>query len=455
MALFGDDEKPGALFIQVLDWMLAPLVVVWPAAVLGTYFAAAAIAAAPFDRELRDRLDWLTWSLAVPDATSSERLKALRLDAFERFTFQVARPDGSVVAGDASLPRARPGEMGIAPAAVFREAFIDGERMRVVSRLVQRGPDGLVVQVAEPMQRRHELAGGMSIVVMWVIALLVPATVGLVWYGLRRGLAPLQRLRQRVEARAPDDLSPIAPEAVPYEIAPLVNSLNRQLERVRASLEAQRRFVADAAHQMRTPLAGLKTQAEAAQRAATLAEARERLAQIEEGADRMSRLVAQLLALARADDARAGEAPRERVSLNTLLQELGAEWAPRALARDVGFSFEPATDAVDIHGSALLLRELFSNLIDNAVRYTPAGGEISVRVAKQGRTAIVEDTGIGIPPAERPRVFDRFHRVLGSGVAGSGLGLSIVREIAELHGAGVSVDAGHGGRGTRFEVRFP
>ena len=439
------------MFVQVLDWMLAPLVILWPAAVLGTYFATIAIADAPFDRELRERLDYIAQEVARPSATP-ERLAALRLDRFEPFFFQVTR-EGRLVAGEPGLPRVPPAERE-EDGAAYGESIFDGERMRVAFRRVPVGDETYVIQVAEPVQRRHDLAGGMSVVVMWMIALLVPATVALVWYGLRRGLAPLQRLRERIEARGPDDLSPIPAEAVPFEIAPLVNTLNRQLERVRASLESQRRFVADAAHQMRTPLAGLKTQAEVAQRAETLQEARERLARIEEGADRMSRLVAQLLALARADDARAASAPREPVSLNALLQELAAEWAPRALAQDVGVSFEPAADAAPIQGAPLLLRELFSNLLDNAVRYTPAGGEVAVRVAGHGRVAIVEDTGIGIPEGERARVFDRFHRVLGTGVPGSGLGLAVVREIATLHGATVAVGEGPGGRGTRIEVRF-
>jgi two-component system sensor histidine kinase TctE len=284
---------------------------------------------------------------------------------------------------------------------------------------------------------------------------LLGATLVLVWLGLRHGLAPLATLRARIEAREPDDLSPITPEALPDEIAPLIATLNRQLERVRRNLDAQRRFVADAAHQMRTPIAGLKTQAQAALRGATLAEAHQRLAHIEESADRLGRLMTQLLALARADDARIQPAAREAVDLNVVLRDVCSQWADRALAKPVQLDFDAAQSPATVEGSSLLLRELFANLLDNAIRYTPEGGDVLVRVqAQPAREVVVEDTGIGIAPGERELVFEPFYRVLGTGVAGSGLGLPIVKAIAALHGATVAIEDRDAGTGTRFRVVF-
>jgi two-component system sensor histidine kinase TctE len=287
-----------------------------------------------------------------------------------------------------------------------------------------------------------------------VMLLLAPVTVALVWFGLKRGLRPLERLRERVERRGPEDLSPIPPDEVPAEVSPLVKTLNRQLERVRRNLDAQRHFVADAAHQLRTPLAGLKTQAEAALRGETLEAARARLRHIEESADRLSRLVAQLLSLARADDALTQSAPRESVELNGLLHDACASWAERAVAKQVALGFDPASHPVEVRGAPLLLRELFTNLIDNAIRYTPPGGEVTARVvAGTPREVVVEDTGAGIAQGDRELVFERFYRVLGSGESGSGLGLPIVKAIAELHGASVRIE--DNGGGTRFVVSFP
>jgi len=450
-----------SLFVQVLGWMGAPLIVLWPAAVAGTYFAATAIADATYDTQLREMVH-----AVGEEARSRVRslegqpaqlpvLNAFRDDPVEPYYVQLAVNRGRVLAGDQMMPAS--GESDTPPDAVvrFREGRLFGQAVRVAYALVPGEPTTFLVQVAEPLHRRGELVGNVTEIVMVVILLLLTATFVTLWYGLRHGLSPLTRLRDRVERRDPEDLSPLPPDDVPTEIAPLVNTLNRQLERVRANTEVQRRFVADAAHQMRTPLAGLKTQAEAAMRDESLEEARERLARIEESADRMGRLVTQLLSLARADDARSNPAPREPVELNALLREVCAHWADRALAKGVSLGFDEAPGAVTVPGSPLLLRELFANLIDNAIRYTPAGGEVEVSVRDKPPVVSVSDTGLGIAAADRELVFDRFYRVLGTGEVGSGLGLAIVKAIADLHGAKVRVDEAEGGRGAVLRVAFP
>jgi two-component system sensor histidine kinase TctE len=442
--------------------MLGPLVIIWPAAVLITYVAAGAIADQTYDRELRDMVRAVGEEArmgfrAGTVAPSLPVLNALRNDPVDRLFVHVIDARGEVIAGDTDLPKPGPEDPPPGLAVQFRLTALGAEPLRVAYWLVPAasGAGALVVQVGEPTRRRRELVGDVTKLVMAVIMLLAPVTVALVWFGLKRGLYPLERLRARVEARGPDDLSPIPSEEVPAEVAPLVKTLNRQLDRVRRNLDAQRHFVADAAHQLRTPLAGLKTQAEAALRGETLEAARARLRHIEESADRLSRLVTQLLSLARADDARVQVTPRESVDLNLVLHEACAAWAERAVAKQVALGFDPAAHRAEVRAAPLLLRELFMNLIDNAIRYTPAGGEVTVRVvASSPPEVVIEDTGSGIPPADRDLVFERFYRVLGTGESGSGLGLPIVKAIAELHGAGVRIEAPPGG-GTRFVVSFP
>lgn len=458
-----EGPRAGGLFRQILDWMLAPLVVLWPATVVATYLAASAIADATFDRELRDMTRAVAEELrTLPRGAIAERqlavLSALRNDPVEKTYVQVVSATGRVLAGDADMGPAPAGpEENESPGIRIRDAELRGEAVRIGWTWVPAEADAgaMLVQVGDPIARRRGLVGNVTALVMGMVTLLVPVMVALVWFGLWRGLRPLRDLERRIEARRADDLSPIPPGDAPAELAPLMASLNSQLDRVRGHLDSQRRFVADAAHQLRTPLAGLKAQADAALREGTLAQARPRLERIEESADRLSRLVTQLLSLARADDARAQRPQMERVDLNTLLREVCEAAAESAMARQVALGFDPSAVPVAVDGAPLLLRELFANLVDNAIRYTPEGGEVAVRVESGAPPRVcIEDTGIGIPESERERVFERFHRVLGTGASGSGLGLPIVRTIAHLHGAEVGVRDREGGAGTRFEVRF-
>lgn len=448
--------RPGGIFSEVLDWMLVPLAVIWPLMVLAAYVAAATLADSAYDQELRDMVRAVGEEARSAQSTGDRVLpilNALRNDPIDRLHAQLATADGKFLAGDRALPP--PAADTATDTLQFRDIVVDGEPLRVAYNVVTLA-DGsrLLVQVAEPQERRRMLVRQVTGIVITVVLLLVPLTIAFVWLGLRRGLHPLQLLRDRVEQRRADDLSPIAPEEVPAEVAPLVNTLNTQLERVRRNLDAQRRFVADAAHQLRTPLAGLKTQAQAALRVESLETMRARIERIELSSDRLSRLVAQLLVLARADDALLRAHVREPVELNALLRDVCASSAESALAKGIALGFD-AGDALCVEGAPLLLRELFANLVDNAIRYTPEGGEVTVSVnGSPAPRVIVADNGAGIPEAERDLVFERFYRVLGGTESGSGLGLPIVKAIAELHGATVAIAEGDNGRGTRFVVAF-
>jgi len=264
----------------------------------------------------------------------------------------------------------------------------------------------------------------------------------LVWFGLSRGLAPLATLQTLIRSRKPDDLSPIDPTAAPEEISPLVASFNDLMARLAQNLRAQQRFLADAAHQMKTPLAGLRTQAELALRETDPDELRRTLRHIARSTERTTHLTNQLLALARAEH-RTSSSHFQVVDLASLARDVVRELVPGAIARGLDLGFEAGEGAVRILAAPLLIQELLKNLVDNAVRYTPAGGTITVRVREDNESALleVEDTGPGIPEADRHRVFDRFYRVLGTNVDGSGLGLAIVREIAQQHDALVRLSA--------------
>ena len=322
----------------------------------------------------------------------------------------------------------------------------------------------MLVILAQTTEARTQLANDIIKGVIIPQFVVLPLAVLLVWLGLSRGVAPLKALQQRLRARRPDDLSPIDERAAPTEIAPLVAAINELLERLSANIETQRRFVADAAHQLKTPLAGLRTQAELALREASAEEMQASLRQLVTGSERATRLVNQLLLLARAENP--GTVGMTEEDLNVLAYEQTTHWAPRALAMGTDLGYEDAGQPARVRGNAILLAELLNNLLDNALRYTPAGGHVTVRVrvAAQQIMLDVEDSGPGIAPAERERVFDRFYRVLGAAEGGSGLGLAIVREIAQKHGATVTIhenptalpnaDGAHG-PGTRLTVAFP
>jgi len=454
-----DGAKRRGLFANILEWMLAPLALLWLATVGVSYFAASFIADSTFDTELHD----ITRAVAEEarnDARSTRPLQvlsALRNDPVERMYAQITTIDGAVLAGDANMPRATIAEVVDLGQIRIRDAQVEQQPVRMGYTWVSDPAGGapLLVQVGDPLKRRHILMGNVTLLVMAIVTFIVPVIGALVWFGVWRGLRAMRGLRTHIDARSADDLSSLPSADAPTEVATLVESLNGQLDRVRRHLEAQRRFVADAAHQLRTPLAGLKAQADAALRGGTLEEARARLERIEESADRLNRLVAQLLSLARADDALGRSPPREPVELNALLREVCGAAAEQALARHISLGFDAAPRSVEVQGSPLLLRELFANLVDNAIRYTPSGGEVSVRVVASMEPAVqVDDTGQGIPAEERERIFERFHRVLGTGASGSGLGLAIVRTIAGLHRATVQAEERAGG-GSRFVVIFP
>ena len=269
----------------------------------------------------------------------------------------------------------------------------------------------------------------------------LPIAALLIWFGLSRGIAPINALQKRLRSRKPDDLSSIDGRNVPVEIEPLVTAMNELLARLASHILAQQRFVADAAHQLKTPLAGLRMQAELGMRGTPPGETLSSLNQIVAGTVRATRLIDQLLLMARAENP--DNLQVTAVDLRALAQEQTQHWVDQAIAANIDLGFEAADQPMLIRGQALLLAELLNNLIDNALRYTPANGHVTVSVAQAAHQVIVavQDSGQGIPAVDRERVFDRFYRVdsARSQTKGYGLGLSLAKTIALVHNGDIHI----------------
>jgi signal transduction histidine kinase len=304
----------------------------------------------------------------------------------------------------------------------------------------------------EAREAREEIAEALGKALVWPLAMALPALALAIWLGVGSGLRPLRELRAQLARRGPADLAPLDAARAPQEIEPLVAELNRLFNRIEQNLQRERRLTADAAHELRTPLAVLSTQAQVARRASDDAARNEALDALVAGAGRAARLIEQMLTLARLEAGQLGE-HAQHVALRELAREVLAEAAPRAVEKNIDISLEEGPPA-EIDGHAGLLAILLRNLVDNAVRYTPPGGTVRARVASSPILFEIRDSGPGVPETELGRLGERFHRLAPPGESGSGLGLSIVLRIAELHGARVRFAPGLDGRGLAVSVDF-
>lgn len=460
-----------SLFGEILDWMLMPLLLLWPLSIGVTYLIAKSIANEPFDRSLEDRVTVLAQQVKEVNGEVSAKLPfsardILRADDVDNVYFQISGPQHEMIAGDSDMPLPDDDEPPVPWAVVLRDAQMRNADVRIAytyvnlqaSRTTGLKPEDTryaLVQVGETLEKRRLLANQIIKGVILPEFIILPIAIALLWFALSRGLSPLTSLQENIRSRRPDDLSPIDSRAVPEEISPLVRSLNEMLARLSQSIQSQKRFIADAAHQMKTPLAGMRMQSELALRQDSRAEIQRSLEQLAKSSASATRLVNQLLALARAENDSPQSTPLQRIDWIALARDTVGEWFNVAQAREIDLGFEAGEGPISVLGNATMLREMMNNLIDNALRYTQRRGSVTVRVRRDAmrRLAIleVEDNGPGIPPAEREQVFDRFYRILGSDVEGSGLGLAIVREIAQRHGATVEIT--HNPHST--DPRFP
>ena len=311
-----------------------------------------------------------------------------------------------------------------------------------------------VIQVAQPHSVRNRIAATVALRTAWPLAAVLPLLGLLIWFTVGKGLSPLERLARDVGRRSPDALDPLPQRGLPEEVQPLVKSLNDLLQRLERALQTQRAFVADAAHELRTPLTALRLQAQVAERATDQAERGEALGSLKQGVERASHLVQQLLTIAREEDLPAKGEPGA-VRLDELARDVVAEFTPLAQTRGVDLGLA-RVEAVTAAGAPAALRTLLSNLVDNAVRYTPAPGRVDVAAFRDGTQAALEvsDSGPGIPPEERTRVFDRFYRRAGETTDGSGLGLAIVKQIVTRHGGTITLEDSGSAGGLKVALRL-
>jgi two-component system sensor histidine kinase TctE len=375
-----------------------------------------------------------------------------------RLYYVVTGPRNEYITGEPDLP---PPPDPFSGRVNYYDESYHGRPVRIVTLQlpIESGKSGgmVMVQVAENRAARDEFARQILFRMVLPQALLIIVTALTLWYAVGRGLAPLGALRREIESRSHRDLSALPEQQAPQEVRPLIHAMNELLERLSLTLASQQRFIADAAHQLRTPIAGLKTQTELALRQTPPGEAQATLRQLRSATEQTTRLVNQLLSLARAEPPVGRAQVSEVIDLRQLIREVTSEWVPRAIERNVDLGFDADSQLVAVEGDPFLLREMLNNLLDNAVRYTQPGGQVTVRVGRTRSSPIVsiEDNGPGIPDTERSRVFERFYRVLGTGAEGCGLGLAIVREIAQSHGAQVTLTPGADGIGTIATIVFP
>ena len=475
MKIFQREQR--SLFGEILDWMLTPLLLLWPVSLALTWLVAQGIANKPFDRALEYNAHALAQLVSVHKGQPQFNLpqpasEILRADDSDTVYYQVTGPRGELLSGERELPLPPEDEIPTVGEVRLRDAELRGLEIRMAYIWVRLPLDGAplaLVQVAETREKRSVLATEIIKGVMVPQFVILPLAVLLVWLALARGIQPLHQLEERIRARSPDDLSPLDHKTVPLEVAPLVSSVNDLLTRLNDSLATQKRFLADAAHQLKTPLAGLRMQADLAQREGTSTEELKRsLLQIGRSSIRATHTVNQLLALARAESSGA-QIAFTPCDLARLTIEVVRDSVPRALDKgtDLGYDgAQPGAPGVWVQGNPTLLKELVRNLVDNAINYTPSSddkpGVITARVLADtfGHVLLlqVEDSGPGIPEAEHELIFQPFYRALGTDADGSGLGLPIVQEIARQHGAEIMVEDAHPGQptpGVRFTVRFP
>ena len=461
-------DSQRSLFGEILDWMLAPLLFVWPISIAITHYFANAVAGDPYDQALREHVSAIARQVKIESGRivvtfPGTARSLLRADEVDSIYFHVVQRNGKHIAGDPELPIAedvlsQPDEPG---ETFYRDAEVNGQDLRVAYQYLAdpslSRDRWVLVEVGETLGKRSQLSNKIIASVILPQFVIIPLAVVLVWFGLSQGLKPLTRLRQKIEARRDGDLSEINTRRVPEEIGPLVDVFNAMIERMRRNMAAQQRFIADAAHQLRTPLTGLKAQAQLASRESDPEALRRALDNVAAGVDRANRLVTQMLALARAE-AGAQQQALLPLDLAALLPSVVEAWVTRAMDRQIDLGLdEPGEEAAPILGNEFLLREMINNLIDNALRYTRPGGRVTCRALAHGSFVIleIEDSGIGINEADAENVFERFYRVNNAETEGSGLGLAIVREIAETHRANATLRPNPHEHGTVARVVFP
>ncbi|WP_332848231.1 sensor histidine kinase [Massilia sp. S19_KUP03_FR1] len=460
----------GSLRNQLLRWLIGPLVALVAINAVSLYRDALDAADVAYDRSLLASTRALAERVSIRDGHVVVDVPYVALDSFEtdtlgRIFYKVSGLNGETISGFDDLPPVPKSvkRSEAYPALVrFYHADYNGEPVRIAALLQPVYDDSMrgiaLIQVGETLDARRGLSRSILISTLSRQAMLVLAVVFLVWISVKLVLRPLMHLKTVVDERSVHDLSEIDQTLVHREVRPLVRAMNGTMARMQNLIASQRRFIADASHQLRTPLTVLKTQAELALRANDPAAMRAIVESIARTTDSTVHLANRLLSLARIEHG-SDAAAFAALSLPDLVREVALELALPAVEKRIDLALE-APDDVKVRGQALMLHELVANLVDNAIRYTPAGGVVLLRVRERetGVMLEVQDSGPGIAAAEHDKVFTPFYRAAATmeeNPSGTGLGLTIVRDIVAVHGASITLDAGLGGTGLTVRVVFP
>ncbi len=413
-----------------------------------------------YDRWLLNSAHSLEQEIKFTDQHLSVQLSANALEVFswddlDKTYFKIVAEKQGAIAGDPILPELELAEFD-STEPLFFNTRIDNKPVRVVSvRLRNKAiPEKVTIYVAETLNKRQDM------MIDILLADLIPQLIFTILMSLylfkniKIILSPLHKLATQIAQRSPQDLSPLQDVHVFTEVKTLTDTINQLLSRLTTAIAAQQRFIANAAHQLRTPLAGLKLQAQVAQRENNLDTMQASLGQMQNSADRVSHLISQLLVLTRSEPIE-GSHHLQQVDLHSLVRDVCIEWVPKALQKQIDLSFDNPNQPAWIKGDAILLRELLSNLIDNAICYGRVQGNVVVKLQLGAEPCLlVEDDGVGIPTAEQERIFERFYRIQGSLGDGCGLGLAIVKEIVDLHRARIQIGNREDGMGFVVGVTF-
>lgn len=444
--------------LSLIRWLIAPLLAVNVIGAALVYW----LVWVPLQTELDHNLTDNAWAIASSLEVKEGKLKAdlpeeaqqmLRADRVDSVYFVVRNSEGEIIAGDADFPQSA------LPRQLDQALASDGEmrdgQVRIVTLRIQIETQEVLIGIAETLRKRIAIQSRMLLALSLLEVAIAVLSIAVVWFAVRQGLWPLQRTRAELNARSPDDLSPVSEETVPLELRPFVAAINDLLKRTQAGAKARQDFLADVAHQLRTPLAGLKTQVEwLQQKYAAEDDTVQSATMMIHAIERMTHQSNQLLALARAEPSQFEKSRLEPLELDKLVEESIQHFVQEADKKDIdlGFDLQPTR----VRGDRFLLRDLLDNLIDNAIRYSPPAGAVTVscRQSPEAGVITVEDSGPGIPAGDREKIFNRFYRI-DHGAPGSGLGLAIVRDIAKDHDARITLQPATSGSGTIFVLEFP
>jgi len=460
---------------QLLKWLLLLLIPTLLAGVGFAYKASKHLANVAYDNALYRATLSLADQVEVNNGNLEVNLPKAALDVLEYdkddfIYYQVSNSRGQIVIGEPTLTF--PNKLPKAGQHYFYNRVLLGKEVRVaifalpiVSNKASSIENVAIIQVAETLAKRGLMTEKIIAIMVIPQLLMIILVLGLLLYGIKRALLPLAALRHAISQRHHNDLSPLTTVETPQEVWPLLQAMNDLMLRVRASIDLEQQFIADASHQLRTPLAGLQTQAEMALREKDPLVVKGALAKIHESSMRLSHLVSQLLSLARLEHAVGDVIPFESTDLIALSIKVTEEWVPQALKHQIDLGFKTTlinAEPILIQGNVTMLGEMLANLLDNSIRHTPPNGEITVDISADDAyvTLTVTDTGSGIAESERELVFKRFYttaqslKTIVNTHIGAGLGLAIVQEVVQAHHAKILLDVGENGKGTCVKIIF-